>query len=318
VLVFAILFVGFFYGVVPYFLSGITTTRRFHFRDPDDGKTPQSFGMAYHAIEFGSPDGIALQGWYVPAETGGGTKPRGTVILCHGHNRTRVEMLAEAQFAHQLGYDALLFDFRHQGASAGNLTSVGYWERLDMEAAARYALKQEHAEPPVIAWGISMGAAAALMAAAEDPRISAVISDSTFLSWDDVVRHHYRLFLNLIRRRWWWFPPLPAFPLADEVIYFAAWRAHFKPADFDLGAAVQRIGDRPILFVAVEGDPRMPPEIAQKLYAIARSPKKQIVILPGTRHGEGFNTAGQQYKQAVKDFLDKVGSGGFMPTQTGR
>ena len=29
-----LLLVGFFYGYVPWFLTGITTTRRFHFRDP--------------------------------------------------------------------------------------------------------------------------------------------------------------------------------------------------------------------------------------------------------------------------------------------
>jgi pimeloyl-ACP methyl ester carboxylesterase len=296
----------FFYGVVPYFLTGIATTSRFHFHDPNDAKTPQSFGLDFHDVEFNSADGIRLRGWYVPASG----VAKGTIIYCHGHNRSRVEMLPEAAFAHGLGYNGLLFDLRHQGHSDGTITSVGYWERLDAEAATRYALAAENAAPPVLLWGISMGAAAALMAAAESPDVAAVISDSTFLNYSDMIKHHFYLFRGIIRRRWWWFPPLPAFPLANEVLYWSAWRAHFSPSDFDLQKAVARIGSRPILFVAVQDDPRMPPAIARALYAVAASPEKQIVVLPGNRHGEGFKLDTRQYEQAVTSFLSRVRPGG--------
>ena len=295
------LLVIFFYGFVPWFLTNIATTSRFHFRDPNDGKTPASYGMDFSEVEFKSSDGIDLKGWYVPASG----VARGTMIYCHGQNRTRVEMLPMAAFAHQLGYNGLLFDLRHQGQSGGKLNSIGYWERLDAEAAVRFALDEEHAARPAVLWGISMGAAAALMAAAESPGVAAVISDSTFLNFRDVVIHHYRLFMSR-RFRPWWFPHLPAFPLADEVIYWVAYRDHFKPSDFDLEKAVEHINPRPILFVAVEGDLRMPPEIARRLYADSTSPLKQILVVPGTRHGEGFNQANAQYEQGVTDFLARV------------
>lgn len=299
-----VLLVAFFYGVVPWFLTWAITTSRFHFPDPNDGKTPQSFGMAdYHEIQFPASDGITLKGWYIPA-----TAPaKGTIVYAHGQNRTRVEMLPMAGFAHTLGYNGVVFDLRHQGASGGNLSSIGYWERLDVEAAARYAVDEEHAAQPVVAWGVSMGAAAALMAAAEDPGIKAVISDSTFLNYKELVYHHYRLFFVHPKRRFvWWFPPLPAFPLATEVIYWSAWRNHFKPSDFDLEKAVRRINPRPILFVAVQGDERMPPWYAWKLYADSTSPAKAIVIVPGTKHGEGFQSGREQYEAAVTDFLKKL------------
>ena len=300
----------FFYGVVPWFLTGITTTGRFHFRDPNDGKTPASYGMGFSEVEFTTSDGIDLKGWYVPARGA----PRGTIIYGHGLNRTRVEMLPMAAFAHQLGYNGVLFDLRHEGQSGGKMKSVGYWERLDAEAAMRFALDREHAARPAVLWGVSLGAAAALMAAAESPDVAAVISDSTFLSFRDTVVHHYRLFMG--RYRPWWFPHLPAFPLADEVIYWAAYRANFNPSDFDLEKAVERINPRPILFVAVEGDQRMPPEIARRLYADSTSPLKQILVVPGTRHGEGFNQATAQYEQAVTDFLARVNPAVTTPAPT--
>ncbi len=301
-----LLLIAFFYGFVPWSLTKLITTNRFHYHDPNDGKTPLSWGMPFENVEFKSHDGILLKGWYVSADAGNGQKARGTIIYCHGLNRSRVEMLPMAQFGHTLGYDGLLFDFRHQGASGGGITSLGYWERLDAEAAVEEALVHERAPHPVILWGVSMGAAAALMAAAEDPQVDAVISDSTFLSFDRVIKHHYILVRGMIRRRWWWFPPLPSFPLVNEVIDWSASRAHFKPSDFDLEKAVERIGSRPILFVAVKGDVRMPPSIAEKLYSLAASPSKQIVIVPGHRHGEGFNEGREPYEKAVTAFLQSL------------
>jgi homoserine acetyltransferase len=130
------------------------------------------------------------------------------------------------------------------------------------------------------------------MAAAESPQIDAVISDSTLLSLQDVVVHHAKLFLHL-----------PSFPIPDEIVYWTAWRGHFRASDFDLTKAVGHINPRPILFIAVQGDRRMPPSIARPLLSLCTSPKTSLVILPGTRHGEGFNLATPQYEEAVSRFL---------------
>lgn len=280
--------------VVPWFFTRILTGRRFHYPDPNDGKTPISYGVNFRWVEFQSADGILLRGWYIPAAG----SARGTIVYCHGLNRTRMEMLPEAAFAHKLGYNGLLFDFRHAGQSGGEITTLGYQERLDVLGAVRYALQKETAARPVIVWGVSMGAAAALMAAADSPDVAAVISDSTFSSLSDTVQHHLRLFLHL-----------PAFPLAYEVMYWAAWQGGFRPSDLDLEKAVERIGPRPILFVAVEGDRRMPPTIARRLYSRATGPGKQLVVVPGQRHGEGFNQAPQAYQQAVSEFLASLPPG---------
>ena len=285
---------AFFLIVVPWFFTAIITHNQFHFRDANDGKTPKSYGLDFRWINFTSADGILLKGWYIPA----GGAARGTIIYSHGLNRTRIEMLPDAVFGHSLGYDGLLFDLRHQGMSGGDITTLGYQERLDVEAAVRGALENQQAARPVVLWGVSMGAASALLAAAESPDVAAVICDSSFDSFLGTLRHHLKLFLHL-----------PAFPIAYEVGYWTAWRGHFRPADFDLVKAVERICDRPILFVAVQGDRRMPPSLAQILYAHARSPLKKIIVLPGTRHGEGFNQAREPYEKAVTDFLASLPNG---------
>lgn len=291
VLILAALGAVFFCIFVPWFFTNLATHGRYHYPDRNDGKTPISYNLKFDWVQFPSSDGILLKGWYIPADG----SARGTIVYVHGLNRTRIEMLPNAVFGHSVGYNGLLFDLRHQGASGGTVTTLGYQERLDVEAAVRYALEQEHAAGPVIVWGVSMGAAAALMAAAETPDISGVIADSSFDSMLATMRHHLRLFLHL-----------PGFPISDEVAYWVAWRGHFHASDFNLVDAVERIGGRPILFIAVAGDRRMPPAIAWKLYAHARSPLKQIVILPGRRHGEGFNEARAPYESAVTGFLNNL------------
>jgi len=291
ILVLAGLVAGFLFLFVPWFFSNLGTRGRFHYPDPNDGKTPISYGVNFKWVEFHSSDGILLKGWYVPAAG----EARGTIVYCHGLNRTRIEMLPMAVFGHQLGYDGLLFDFRHQGTSGGEVTTLGYKERFDVIAAVRYTLSQQPAPRPVILWGVSMGAAAALLAAAESPEVAAVISDSSFLSLGDTVRHHWKLFFHF-----------PSFPIADEVMYLLAWRGGFRPSDFDLVNAVTRIGDRPILFVALENDRRMPPSIARDLYGHALSPYKALIVLPGQRHGEGFNLDTEQYEAAVRQFLSSL------------
>jgi len=291
ILILVALAAAFFFLFVPWFFSNLGTRGRFHYPDPNDGKTPISYGMNFKWVEFPSGDGVPLRGWYVPAAGEAG----GTIIYCHGLNRTRIEMLPMAAFGHQLGYDGLLFDFRHQGASGGEMTTLGYKERLDVIGALRYALDQKHAARPVILWGVSMGAAAALLAAAESPDVAAVISDSSFLSLRNTVEHHWRLFFHL-----------PAFPIADEMVYWIAWRGGFRVSDFNLVNAVTRIGNRPLLFVALQDDRRMPPSIARALYSNAVSPQRALVVLPGQRHGEGFNLDTEQYEAAVRQFLSSL------------
>jgi uncharacterized protein len=282
----------FFLVVVPLFMTSIITTRRFHFRDRNDSKTPQSYGLEYQAIEFHSSDGILLKGWYVPA----GPDARGTIIYCHGLNRSRIEMLPMEAFGHSLGYNGLLFDFRHSGASGGKIGTLGYQERLDAIAAVHYALDREKAARPIVLWGVSMGASAALMAASDSADVAAVISDSSFLSYSHTIAHHARLFFHL-----------PAFPIVDEAIYWSAWRGGFWPSEFDLRKAVDHINPRPILFIAVEGDRRITPAVARELYSHSISPKKAILVVPGRRHGEGFTSGHELYVQAVKKFLASLG-----------
>ena len=106
---------AFVFGWVPYWLGGMATTRRFQFPDRENaGVTPATLQLPSEDVTFTSRDGVTLAGWWVPAP-----EARGSVVLLHGLNRSRIEMVRKLPFLHARGWNALLFDQRHHGESGG-------------------------------------------------------------------------------------------------------------------------------------------------------------------------------------------------------
>jgi pimeloyl-ACP methyl ester carboxylesterase len=99
------------------------------------------------------------------------------VVLVHGLNRSRIEMVRKTPFLNRKGWNALLFDLRHHGKSGGTVSSFGHFEKQDVHAAADWA--RARSSGPVVLWGVSLGGAAATLAAAEDPSVAALVCDSS-------------------------------------------------------------------------------------------------------------------------------------------
>lgn len=295
--VLALAFVLFVFGWVPWFLAGVATTRQFRFPDRENaGLTPASFKLASEDVSFRSADGVDLHGWWLPA-----AEPRGSVVMVHGLNRSRIEMIRRVPFVHDAGWNALVFDLRHHGESSGKATTFGAKEKQDVEAAAQLA--RSRTPGPVVLWGVSLGAASAMLAAADDPAIAGVICDSSYRSLDDTVRHHVEL-----ARRWrWWLALVPSWPVADEVLFWMGRRGAFDPASVDVRAAAARLAGRPALFVANSEDPRMPKEIAFDLKAAAGK-DAEVLIVPGRSHGGAWRDGTAAYQAAAQVVLDRAAS----------
>jgi pimeloyl-ACP methyl ester carboxylesterase len=285
----------FVFGIAPFWLAGMATTRRFQFPDKENaGLTPASFQLTFEDVAFQSADGVELRGWWVPVP-----QAHGTVVLVHGLNRSRIEMVKKVPFLHGAGWNALLFDLRHHGASGGDASTFGDRERLDVQAAKAFAAKR--ATGPVVFWGVSLGAAAATLAAAGDPSVAGLVCDSTYRSLRDTVRHH----LSLFRRFRWWLRLVPSWPVASEVVWWMGRRGRFDPDSVDLVAAASRLAGRPTLFVCNSGDRRMPPEIAFELKAAAGQ-NARVLVVPGNSHGGAWREGTAAYEKAVGDLLEEA------------
>jgi pimeloyl-ACP methyl ester carboxylesterase len=291
---------AFILGWAPYFLAGLATTRRYQFPDKENqGLTPQSFQLAFEDVAFSSSDGVPLKGWWVPAE-----QAKGSVVLVHGLNRSRIEMVKKTAFLAHAGWNSLLFDLRHHGESGGEATTFGAKEKSDVLAAVAFARAKSHG--PVVVWGVSLGGASVTLAAADDPSVAGLVCDSSYRSLRDTVSHH----LVLFRSFRWWTRLLPRWPVAEEAVYWIGRRGNFDPDQVDVVAAAHKLNRRPALFVCNSEDRRMPKDIALELQAAA-GPQAKLLVVPGQSHGGAYRDATAQYEHAVLDLLSEVlASGG--------
>jgi pimeloyl-ACP methyl ester carboxylesterase len=228
----------------------------------------------------------------VPAD-----EARGTVVMVHGLNRARIEMVKKVPFVRDRGWNALLFDLRHHGESGGEATTFGVREKDDVRAAI--ALARERSPGPVVLWGISLGGASVVLAAAEDPEVAGVICDSSFRNLRDTVAHHIRLF-----RGWrWWLRVVPAWPVTEEVLFWMGRKGAFDTGAADVLSAAGGLDGRPALFVANSDDRRVPKEIAFEL-AEAVGPAAEVLIVPGESHGGAWRNGTAAYESAAQSLLE--------------
>lgn len=286
---------AFVFGWVPYWMGGLATTRRFQYNDKENaGLTPASFQLAYEDVSFRGKDDVTLRGWWVPAR-----EARGSVVLLHGLNRSRIEMVRKVPFLHEHGWNALLFDLRHHGDSGGDRSTFGWLEKDDTLAAASLARGRDAG--PVVLWGVSLGAATATLAAAEDRSIAGLVADSSYLTLRDTVEHHVRLFRGFR----WWTRLIPPWPLGPEVVYWIGHRGGFDPDAVDVRAAAAQLDGRPALFICNSGDRRMPPEVAHALRAAA-GPRAGFLEIEGHSHGGAYRDGTKPYEAAVAALLERA------------
>lgn len=135
--------------------------------------------IEYQNIELTTKDGVKLSAWYTPPKNGA------VILLAHGYNDNRIESLY-VMFAEN-DYGVVAWDFRAHGESGGEVSTLGYYEQLDVEAALDFALAQTGVEH-VGAWGGSMGASTVLLTASKRNEIQAVVADSAYPSLESALR----------------------------------------------------------------------------------------------------------------------------------
>jgi uncharacterized protein len=156
-------------------------------RAPID-RTPRDVGLGYEEIGFDATDGVRLGGWFIAA--GRDTAP--AVAFVHGWLWNRlgnvagqvpvddksVDFLPAAKALHDAGYHVLLFDLRNHGESGYKLPiTYGLREAHDVEGALSYLRGRSEVDTQRIGLlGCSMGANAAIYAAAASPPVKAILA----------------------------------------------------------------------------------------------------------------------------------------------
>ena len=106
-----------------------------------------------------------------------GGKPKGAVILCHGmdSDKNSEKLIYLGRALAQQGMFALRFDFSYVGESSGKFEDITYSGELD-DLRAAYALVGNDSPGKTAIFGSSMGGTVALLFAAEQTDIAALVT----------------------------------------------------------------------------------------------------------------------------------------------
>lgn len=240
-------------------------------------------------VTFDATDGVRLVGSLIPA-----SGARATVVLVHGFKNTRADMLDYASFLHDAGYAVLAYDSRGCGESAGAF-GVGATEDRDVRGAVAF-LKASGGDSAakIAVLGVSLGAGDALLAAARDARIDAVIADSSWADERVQLARMYSVSVGPLA-----VPLLPYEPaLVDALVGGRLEDA--RPRD-----QIARIAPRPLFLIhsADDENATTPLEDAEAMFASAGEPK-DLWIAPRGGHAGALAAQRDEYVRRVLAFLD--------------
>lgn len=273
---------------------------------------PGDLGLAFEETAIDSA-GIRLPAWFIPARNG---EPGPAVLLIHGWESARDRTLPNAQVLHAAGFHVLTFDVRGHGANGREALPLTTGEFSADAVAGVGALLARPEVTTVGVLGHSMGGAGALLAAAADPRIRAVVSVSTPAGPYRLTRHTFRL---------------AHLPIPDPIAYPLAWltthvflrpRGHSVSSVSATRAARAYLG--PLLLIHGTDDDVVPTGHVLRLLRVARRARAaarragvmevgslRLLIVKGGQHSWLYEH--RRYRHEVARFLAEALAGPLSP-----
>lgn len=191
----------------------------------------------------------------------------------------------------QGGYSVLMIDLRGHGQSGDGRYSFGLNERRDVEGTVDWLLKKGYTPGSIGVLGVSLGAASAIGATADEPRIGALVTDSAFADFCPILETRWRLDTGL--------PDVLEPPtLLMTRMLFGIDLCSSRPFQ-----ELSRIAPRPMFFIHSTADELVPVANVDKLKAAA--PSAETWVVSGPEHARIFNADPAEYADRVIRFFDK-------------
>ncbi|MBM4408015.1 MAG: alpha/beta fold hydrolase [Chloroflexi bacterium] len=270
--------------------------------------TPADFGLAYEAIEVPTPHGT-LPGWFVPADGG---RPGPGVVLVHGWESARDRTLPNIRFLHAAGFHCLAFDVRGHGTNPAEVLPISVGEFGADALAAVDALLARPEVTTAAVFGHSMGGSGAILAAANHPRVAALVSVSAPSDPNRLTRQTFRL---------------ARLPIPDPFASALAWlttKVYLRPRghrveDVSARAAIARYPG-PILLAHGALDQIMPVTHLHRLASAAGDARRrsglgplEVHVVRDGQHSWLHEHAG--FRRSVARFLSDSLGGPFHPDE---
>ena len=262
---------------------------------------PEELGLYYENITVQTDEGISLSGWFIPSQINKDdfNSAKRTVIFSHNYqsNREMIEINA-IYYARRLvheGFNVVMFDYSGCGSSGGSYYTLGVSEKDELNDVINY-VKEMLPDTDIAVHGWAFGAAAAIMAGAENENVSTIISDSSYVDLDSYLNENISTWTLLPTK----FLNSPVKPLAEL----------FCGADFSEASPLKSVTSmtgKNIYFIHSENDYVFPPQDSQTLYTAAKENNNaDIWNVEKSLHIYAYVDQSDNYVSRVVGFLDDV------------
>ena len=231
-------------------------------------------------------EGDHLDGWLLR-----GAKPA-VVVLAPGYARDHRRVWRYAQFLRNDGYSLLALDFRSARMERRQPTTLGVYERQDLDAVLAWiAAQPQWKRARVGLFGESLGGSTSLAAAAADSTVDAVVADCPFATGEMAVRDGFACRLGM-----------PAWPLTAISLWLG--RAVTRPefGGLDTRAALAALGERPVLLIQTSLGDRFAKDQVRALENAA-GPGAEGWTVDDSRHTEVWIDHRREYETRVRAFF---------------
>jgi len=269
--------------------------------------------LAGEEIDFYATDGIRLHGTLVRAKT---NQPRGLIVFAPEFKSDRRSCARYCRPLLDAGYDIFSFDFRGHGQSS---SEEGYTPRqwasdrevADMTGAIAFAEQwlDEQGRPIELGlFGISRGAASAILASEGCASVKAIVSDSAFSS-DCTLEHFMKRWAKIFAKvRVVYENHPPEFWRFLRWCVFLTCRFKFKCKFPSVRKTLTRMIPRPILFIHGKRDSHIPVEQSYLLYAQSAQPR-YLWIVARAKHNQSVDLEPEEYARRTVQFFDRFLAG---------
>jgi uncharacterized protein len=257
--------------------------------------TPAAFNLPYTDVRLPSRDAdLKIAGWWIP-------QPKSTKAIVmvpgRGENRTTefydhfLDLAANLNSFETSGFNILMIDLRAHGFSGGEISTWGLGEKHDVEGAVDWIKTQGFQRGSIGALGASLGATSCVYATADDPDITALVTDGAGV--DDY---------PTIKRSWARMTGTPKFffpagLLMERLIYGYDFRA-LRPVD-----KMSQIAPRPVLLIY--GLKEMPAGSERRPLLKAALPNAELWVVPGAAHTGAYTAEPHAYLSKVGTFFNQ-------------
>lgn len=247
--------------------------------------TPEDLLFEYENVEFTTPDGVKLSGWYIK-----GKSKAPVIVGCHNFGSNKEYLLNSIIRLNKVGYNIFLFDFRGHGESAG-ASSMGIEGKKDVIGALDYLQTEKDFERKEIGiWAVGSGAFASVLALKDKKGIKALVLDSVYPSVDFYLNYRIEQKFNL-----------DIFPGFSNKLIFSAITTSFQVPD--IKDAVGKLEDT-ILFYLIS---KKQPEFADRVMELYRSSpdaNSNLQKMPSTKFTGLEDDEKENYDEAVLSFFE--------------